>query len=72
MRHVSMYLALALVFIALAIMAAVPAFAAPHMGITPTPTPGGPPSPAEIPEPMTLALVGAGVAGLIGYMRHRR
>ncbi len=72
MRRYSMFLVLALVAFVLAVLAVAPVFAAPHMGITPTPTPGGPPSPAEIPEPMTLALVGAGVAGLIGYMRSRR
>jgi len=53
-------------------MAANQAWAAPLLGITPTPTPGGPSSPAEVPEPMTLALLGAGVAGLIGYVRNRQ
>ncbi len=55
------------------IAAALPALAAPALGITPTPTPGIPsPGPYEIPEPVTLALMGAGLAGLVGYTRSRR
>ncbi len=33
---------------------------------------GGPPQPAEIPEPATLLLVGSGIAGLAAYARRRK
>jgi len=33
---------------------------------------GGPPQPAEIPEPATLLLVGSGIAGLAAYTRRRK
>ncbi len=66
----------ALLFLAMSL----PVLAAPALGITPTPTPGGPPSPGGtptpgpyvIPEPFTLGLLGAGLAGLVGYTRSRR
>jgi hypothetical protein len=57
----------------------VPADAAPSMGITPTPTytPTEPPritptpKPYEIPEPSTLALLGGGLATLLGVVQLR-
>jgi uncharacterized repeat protein (TIGR01451 family) len=41
---------------------------------TPTPTTGanGKPTPGEIPEPLTLVLMGSGLAALAGYARLRR
>ncbi len=72
MRNVIMWGLLALVAGMLLVAFAAPVWASPALGITPTPTPTSPPPPAEIPEPITLALLGAGVAGLIGYTRARK
>ena len=72
-RNVFMWIIFAMFLVAfLAVTATSQVWAAPLLGITPTPTPGSPPPPAEIPEPVTLALMGAGVAGLIGYVRSRQ
>lgn len=52
--------------------AAVPPTLTPGPTSTPRPTSTPGPKPTDIPEPFTIALFGAGLAGLAGYVRRQR